>query len=196
MIRFLFVFLMLPTLLWADDFPALYDVTGVASDDVLNLRADASASSDIIGALAHNSRNIEVISTSGNWGQVNSDEGTGWVSLRYMARQEPNQDYALAQQLGCYGTEPFWDAEFTQGQKVQFTSPEGGYETTGVGLMVPASGVSGLWALAFGDSVATLRREMCSDGMSDRQFGFSVALYHNHDGEIALLSGCCSITSY
>jgi len=196
MIRLIFAILCLPTLLWAEDFPALYDITDVASDDVLNLRAEASASSDTIGAIAHNSRNIEVIATNGNWGQINSGEGIGWVSLRYMARQEPNPDYALAQRISCYGTEPFWGTEFVQGQNVQFTSPEGGYDHPGAGLMVPASGVPDLWAMAFGDSVATIRREICSDGMSDRQFGLSVALYHNHDGEIALLSGCCSITGY
>ncbi len=196
MIRFLLAFVMLPTLLWADTFPALYDVTGVASDDVLNIRAEATASAETIGALAHNSSNVEVIATAGNWGQINSDEGTGWVSLRYMARQASNPDYALAHRIGCYGTEPFWSAEFVQGQKVQFSSPEGGYETAGAGLVVPASGVTGLWGMAFDDSVASFRREICSDGMSDRQFGLSVALYSHHAGEIALYSGCCSITGY
>lgn len=196
MIRILFVFLMMPSLLWANDFPALFDVSGVASNDVLNVRAEGAASAPIVGMLAHDANDVEVVALSGNWGQINTGETSGWVSMRYLAAQEPNPDYALAQRLSCYGTEPFWSAEFVQGQKVTFSSPEGSYETPGAGLMIPASGVPGLWAMAYSDSVATFRREMCSDGMSDRMFGLSVALFKRHAGEVALFSGCCSITSY
>lgn len=196
MIRILFVVLMLPSLVWANDLPALYDVTDVASDDVLNVRSEANANGAIVGTLAHNSTEVEVVAITNYWGQINTGENAGWVSMRYLTVQEPNPDYPLAQRLGCYGTEPFWSADFVQGQRVSFSTPEDSYETPGAGLMVPASGVTDLWAMAYGDSVATFRREMCSDGMSDRQFGLSVSIYKVHSGEVALLSGCCSITGY
>ncbi|WP_270725384.1 SH3 domain-containing protein [Shimia sp. Alg240-R146] len=196
MIRLIAALLLLPTLLWAQEYPALHDVTDVASDDVLNIRAEATSGAPIVGTLVHNATDVEVIAADGRWGRVNTGEGSGWVSLRYLARQEPNPDYSLAQRLSCYGTEPFWSADIVQGQRVQFSTPAGDYETPGAGLMVSASGVPGLWALAYGDSVATFRREECSDGMSDRLFGLSVAVFKRHGGEVSLLSGCCSITGY
>lgn len=196
MIRLLAALLFLPTLLWAQEYPALHDVTDVASDDVLNIRAEATSGAPIVGTLAHNAIDVEVIAADGNWGRVNTGEGSGWVSLRYLAQQEPNPDFSLAQRLSCYGTEPFWSADIVQGQRVQFSTPAGDYETPGAGLMVSASGVPGLWALAYGDSVATFRREECSDGMSDRLFGLSVVVFKRHGGEVSLLSGCCSITGY
>lgn len=69
-----------------DAWPALYDVSGVASDDVLNIRAEPSADAPIIGTLAHDATNVEIIRDGENgWGLVNTDEGTGWVSFAYLA---------------------------------------------------------------------------------------------------------------
>ncbi|TCK99920.1 SH3 domain-containing protein [Shimia isoporae] len=198
MIRLVAIFLLLPGLLWANDLPALYDVTGVAKDDVLNVRSEPAASGELLGSLSPDATSIEVVdlNEAATWGRINLGETSGWVSMRYLQAQEPNPDYALAKRLFCYGNEPFWNAMFVQGELVRFSSPEGEYETPGAGLMVSGRGVTGLWAMGYGDSVATFRREACSDGMSDRQFGLSVALYKLHSGEISLLSGCCAIAGY
>ncbi|MEO1155590.1 MAG: SH3 domain-containing protein, partial [Pseudomonadota bacterium] len=45
----------------AQGYPALFDVTGVASDDVLNIRSAPSATAEIIGTLAHNETGVEVV---------------------------------------------------------------------------------------------------------------------------------------
>jgi hypothetical protein len=76
--------------------PALFDVTGVASGDVLNLRAEPSAQATIIGSFPADATGIEVIATdsSGRWGQVNAVERAGWASLAYLARQ-PGQGQAM-----------------------------------------------------------------------------------------------------
>jgi len=51
----------------------------------LNVRASASASSDIVGSLS-NGDLITVTSVSGNWGQTAVGGITGWVSLNYCIR--------------------------------------------------------------------------------------------------------------
>ena len=81
---------------WAttDAWPALYDVVGVASDDVLNIRAEPSSGSEIIGTLSHDAEGIEVIRPDEGfeWGLVNVGERTGWISLTYAVPQ-PGQWY-------------------------------------------------------------------------------------------------------
>ncbi|MGR3712909.1 MAG: SH3 domain-containing protein [Shimia sp.] len=196
MIRLLCALMLLPSLLWAQDYPALHDVIDVANDDALNIRAEATASASIIGTLSHDAQNVEVVAVDGTWGQVNAGETAGWVALRYLSRHEDNPDYTLAQALTCHGTEPFWSAEMIQGQRVRFSTPSGDYETPGAGLMITASGRPGLWALPYGESVAMVRREICSDDMSDQQFGLSVAIFKRHGGETSVLSGCCSIAAH
>ena len=63
MIRALAVALFVASPVWAneDRWPALLDATGVAGDDVLNVRAAANASALVIGTLAPDARDIEVI---------------------------------------------------------------------------------------------------------------------------------------
>ncbi len=189
---------LMPVLAAASDYPALFDVTDVASDDVLNLRAEPDASAALIGTLAYDAKNIEVVASndSDTWGQINLGETSGWVSLRYLERHPDNPDYALAKTLVCYGAEPGWSATFQQGMAVKFSSMSGEYETPGAGLIVSASGRFGVWGMAYGDSTAIFRRETCSDGMSDRHFGLSGTLFKQHDGIQSVLTGCCSITQH
>lgn len=190
--------LFLPNLLLAQTYPALHDVADVAANDQLNVRAAPTATADKRGVLAYDAINIEVtaVDDTGKWGQINLGEGAGWVSLRYLKRHDNNPDYALAQTLTCYGTEPFWSATFQQGQRVQFSLMDDNDETPGAGLILPASGMRNLWGMAFGNSVAIFRREQCSDGMSDRSFGLSATLFMTRQGTQAVYGGCCSIDQH
>ena len=73
-----------PALATQDGWPALYDVTGVDSADVLNIRSEPGAAGDVIGALPPDAQNVEVIRDNdghATWGLINTGEGTGWVSL-------------------------------------------------------------------------------------------------------------------
>ena len=87
--RLLAALLLLPTFLSAGEFPALFSVTGVAANDVLNIRETASASADKLGALQHNAKNVEVVAVDDarKWALVNTGETAGWVAFRYLARQ-------------------------------------------------------------------------------------------------------------
>lgn len=185
--------LALPVAVQAQDFPALFDVSGVAADDVLNVRIGPSASTDLLGALSHDATRIEVIRAEGNWGLINIGETTGWASLRYLAPSAAQPSLAYPQ--SCFGTEPFWSLRNgdemvfeRMGEAVLRADPiDGG----------PASGSLGRF-FALGTSedtrlTAVISSEACSDGMSDREFGLSVDLLVENGGSRSLYSGCCSL---
>ena len=81
--------------------PALHDVIGVLGDDVLT-------------ALPSDTSDIEVIRPNDDltWGLVNVNEGVGWVSLMYLARQTKQPQPAFPAITQCFGTEPFWSTTF------------------------------------------------------------------------------------
>ena len=195
MIRVALFLVLFPVMALAQGLPALFDVSNVAADDVLNIRSGPMASASLVGHLPHDASGIEVVETneSGSWGRINIGETSGWLSLRYLARQSGNPDYALTQRFQCFGTEPFWSLSVVQGQSAEFTTPE--YQTTipGAGLLTISRNTPGHYAVGFGNSVAVIRRSSCSDGMSDRAFGLSVDLLLSHGGDSGLYSGCCSL---
>lgn len=185
-----------PALATTDEaLPALYDVAGVAADDVLNIRAEPTASAAIIGALGPKARRIEVIQldASGHWGRVNSGEGTGWVSMAYLARQ-PGQFDSLGPAItSCFGTEPFW----------RIAPAPGGWQMTMMGaplgtamVLIPAdrTGRPDTYAWLAGQGALVIRRALCSDGMSDQLFGLAAELVTPNQGGASLWTGCCSLT--
>lgn len=198
MIRLVLFLLCWPALLAAQSLPALHDVTGVAANDVLNIRSAPASSAQIIGTLAPDATNIEVTAANdaGSWGHINIGEGSGWVSLKYLARHADTPNTVLATALRCFGTEPFWSAEITPGQKMRFSTPSTDYETPGAGLIIAANGRADVFGMSYGNSVAIFRRAECTDGMSDRSFGLQVDLFKQHDNSESVYTGCCSILSH
>jgi uncharacterized membrane protein len=180
-------------------FPALYDVTGVASDDVLNLRAAPDPGAAIVATLPADRRNAEVLEISDNgWALVGLGEGAGWGSLRYLTAQPPRPADAVPTPMRCFGTEPFWGLNFPGDGSAEYErlpEPERmmrvTLETEPVGRLGElAIGMSGDTAKA----TAFLRREACSDGMSDRPFGLSLRLLIATDGGTPVAhAGCCSL---
>lgn len=183
----------------ADPLPQLHDVTGVAAGDVLNIRAAPSASSQIIGAFDRDARGIEVVAQNpaGTWGQVNTGERAGWVSLRYMAARGVMIDhYNLPDGLRCFGTEPFWSLS-NAGGALRYRTPE----TPARDLPIRIAQDNGLvddlrrmirFAGPDGPGVAFVYPATCNDGMSDRVFGLSIGAMLGPDSP--MLTGCCSLT--
>lgn len=184
----------------AQNLPALYDVSGVAADDMLNVRAGPDAGADLVGTLAHNATGIEVtaVNEAGTWGRVNIREGVGWAALAYLLPQEGGAmpDVPMVQ---CFGTEPFWRYDVTSrgetawsamgeeelvmradafrradGRSEPFISVARGEDQQGVLIMHPDS--------------------ECSDGMSDGLYGLSADIVFTGTLERAV-SGCCSIAA-
>lgn len=180
--------------------PTLFDVTGVAADDVLNIRAAPDPSAQIIGTLSPDARDIEVVGydSSGRWARINTREHSGWAYLLYLAYQvDVWNPGTLPPSLHCLGTEPFWSFR-PRGDQLIFMTPELPERvmriehvlSTGI-FRDPRRAVS-----AQGDVrhlTAVIVPMACSDGMSDRAYGLDVTVILEGRGEPRVLTGCCSI---
>lgn len=196
--RLIFTLLLIPTLGFAQsvELPALYDVTGVAADDTLNVRAGPTVNAEVMDELGPERDGVEVVAFADDrkWGQINIGEGTGWVSMTYMERQ-PGQDPVskTPTPLWCYGTEPFWSLEIGH-SNVSFTDPgmdePALVQPTEYYASVPHSPRG---ALVAGDITGFVSREMCSDGMSDRQYAWRIDFLRTGNGGQFMFSGCCTI---
>lgn len=194
------LFLVLALLIWGgagiaqSEFPALFDVTGVAADDTLNVRQEPSGSAPVIGTFGPHRTGIEVTGQNdgGTWLRVNMHETAGWVSARFLARQTGTGDYAFARALNCFGTEPFWSLDIVQGANVTFSGQDGSVRTFAAGQIARGAGRLDRYVLGFGQGAVVLAQTMCSDGMSDRQFALEASVLIADQG-LTLYTGCCSI---
>jgi uncharacterized membrane protein len=200
MLRLTVLLLVLPMLATAQGLPALHEVTGVASGDVLNVREGPSATDAIIGTLAPDAESVEVtaLNDDGTWGRVNTQERSGWASMAFLARQ-PGQDAdTLPVPMRCFGTEPFWSLEVTDGG-LTFDGLGMDPVETSLAARTAARGIPGRYGFAgWGEKETAgmhgiVRREACSDGMSDRLYGLSLDLLVSADGGISQYAGCCSL---
>ena len=182
-----------------DLLPAYYDVSGVAADDVLNLRAAPDAGAAIVGRLPPNRRNVEIIGLSedGKWGLLAAGEGSAWVALRYLSRVPGQDERALPARLSCFGAEPFWalrlgpdSGAFDEPEGVEtpmrrlWSGPAEGAPPLEFGLVLQGRG-AGLQAV--------ISRGLCSDGMSGRPHGFSIRAILSGDLGPRMVSGCCTL---
>jgi len=180
----------------AQETPALYDVVGVRSDDVLNVRAGPGARHPIVGTLAYNQTGVEVLRAENGWGLINIGEVTGWASLRFLQFDEDGT-IGNTPALGCFGTEPFWGLEIRQGQTADLRTPDSlDTERFGVGLFQRAWGPLEKYVLRGTDGSreisVVVARTYCDDGMSDREYGFdATVIMSGPEGRV--LSGCCSL---
>ncbi len=177
------------------DFPAHFHVTGVAEDDRLNIRAEPSASAPILESYYAYAFNIEVIETNaeGTWGLVGVPEGNGWVNMRYLARSEVFP-YELPRPLTCIGTEPFWNIGlYPRGSEFERMGDVRRSLTT----VHEAVGENGFLArLEEGPTLERtliVERGQCSDGMSDRRYGWTATLFTEAPDGNYVLSGCCTL---
>jgi uncharacterized membrane protein len=180
--------------------PTLFDVTGVAANDVLNIRAAPDAGADIIGTLSPQARDIEVVGydQTGRWARVNTGEAAGWVAFRFLAYQvDVWTEGTLPPTLHCLGTEPFWSF-WPRGDTLVFSTPEQPERVMRIEQLLstgmfrdPRRSVS---AHAAGHRMTAVIVPMaCSDGMSDRAYGLDVTVILGERGEPRMLTGCCSV---
>jgi len=180
-------------------FPALYDVNGVASDDVLNVRDGAGASNPIINTLGPNERNVEIVKVSNDerWGLVSFPEASGWVSMRYLKRQSSQDSSELPKPLNCGGNEPFWGLQIHP-SNIQFSEPG---EVSHSFMQVWEDTPIGMQPISYAlkmqgdgeDITAIVSRTLCSDGMSDSVYGFGIDVIYSGSSNNRYLTGCCSL---
>ena len=185
----------LATAAQADDFPGRFMVNDVASDDRLNIRSEPNAGADIVGSYPPYALNIEVLGTTpdGRWGEVGFGEGNGWVAMRYLARTPDESADEVPRPLICAGTEPFWSLGlFPRGDSFE----RAGEPREPLSEISSARGENG-FVISFsgetaGTSTLVVQRATCSDGMSDRIFGWAALLYKAGQETDTVFSGCCT----
>lgn len=168
---------------------------------MLNIRARPAPGAPVIGQYPPGARDIEVtaLSPDGRWGRVIRGEGSGWVAMRFLARQDSAEWWSLALPLRCAGTEPFWGLALTPGQPalVLETPDRGAERLTRRGDATIAGLRPRTLGLALegrrGPAFAVIRAESCSDGMSERTYGLSILLFTPVAEGLAGLRGCCRI---
>ncbi len=181
--------------------PAYYRVTGVASNDTLNVRAEPNASSADIGDLPHDATRIEVgaIDQTGRWGRIIWEEENAWVAMRFLQADNLSmvKSTQLAAGLVCSGTEPFWS--FNLGVDTAIFA-----DINGTNLVMSLQSTSiAEGALHFparlnfsggpANAAALVRPSDCSDGMSDRTYPWQVDLLLAAGGNNRFLTGCCHL---
>lgn len=187
-----------PATAFGQTLPALYDVDGVAVRDTLNVRTGPSTEFEIIDKLAPDAEGLEVVDLdkSGEWGLINVEEQSGWVSLQFMRRQAGQPDQGLPRAFSCYGTEPFWSFEVEPNLSAMFEEPEQKTEIDAL-VVVPSRNRTDRHAL-FGDGgdrifTTLVGHNQCFDGMSDRTYGLSIDLLVTDEAGVNVYSGCCSV---
>jgi uncharacterized membrane protein len=187
--------------------PGFYAVTGVAAGDVLNIRAEADPGAPVVDSLAPDARPVEVLETitkgGSEWGRVLAGDGNGWVAMRFL---EPVEVPVLAgtdlpEGLSCGGTEPFWGLRITSAGGLVFAPMEGPETALPLEKATNAIGRNTRFAVLARSGAVSARAllarfESCSDGMSDREFGWRIDLLLEKPGDAnypQLYEGCCRL---
>ncbi|MEM8731305.1 MAG: SH3 domain-containing protein [Pseudomonadota bacterium] len=174
-------------------FPKLYDVVGVASDDVLNLRAGPASSADIVGALPPDTTGVEVVAKSENdfWLQVAQPENMAWAAAGYLKVHPTDPDVLFTRKLSCGGVEPSWTLSVTQGDGAVLSRMDLDDIDLPAGLVRESPNMADRYFLDLGENhAALLAAQSCSDTMSDRIYGLSISLVVDPSKS---LSGCCAL---
>lgn len=173
--------------------PTLFDVTGVAADDVLNIRERPDAKSPIIGKLAPDATRVEVVGERNGWMQVNTAERSGWVNGRYLNyRVDVWEAGTLPAGLQCLGTEPFWSLT-AQGDALVLATPEG-ESRMALRKVLDTGWFRDPRRAVVGDGItAVVTPAQCSDGMSDRAYGLEATVILGAGTGAQMLNGCCRL---
>ena len=174
--------------------PGVYEVTGVAADEALNVRLAPDAGAEDIGDLQpHAQVEVTAIDASGKWARILWVEKDGWIARRYLVEVERFGDAfsGMPVDLLCTGTEPFWAADITPGKQFSFSELGGEAEWMPVVTSVMSTNVyRSNYAFDTAKFTGLLRRADCSDGMSDMTYGWALDLLDKGSAP-RLLSGCC-----
>ncbi|MEC9344147.1 MAG: SH3 domain-containing protein [Pseudomonadota bacterium] len=180
----------------------IYRVSGVAADDRLNIRAEPRSDAPVVGSFAPGAGRIDVLEVRANagapWGRVIAGEANGWVAMRFLAPDtaEPIEGTGVPVALTCGGTEPFWSLTFSQ-SRLRLSSPAEGDQVFDLAARTTAEGRYNRFALVATRADRRLtavlaRGPACSDGMSDRDYGWRIDLV-DEAGELRLFEGCCHL---
>ncbi len=187
--------------------PGIYRVTGVVAGDVLNIRPEPGPGGEPLAGLQPGAAPVEVLEVrdvnGAQWGRVLAGDGNGWVAMKFLAPAEipviGGTD--IPDGLSCAGTEPFWGARLTNAGGLRFSDIDGKDTVLPISKAMNATGRLHRFAVKANDgktfATAMLGRyESCTDGMSDRDFGWRIDLLMEKEGDPdfpLLFEGCCHL---
>ena len=184
--------LVAPPVLTAEELPNLAQVSNLAQDDHLNIRAEPRSNSNDIGDLQIGTV-VEILEYSDDqkWARIVWEESNGWVAYRFLnALQRPRIESGLPVGLICIGTEPFWRLSILDAGQVEYEFADNGAKTD-IEWSAPSRNVSDMaYGFKSGHLTGVLERSTCQDGMSDRDYGWSLNLMLGLESK-NLLTGCC-----
>ena len=134
------------------------------------------------------------VSEDAKWGMIGMSEGNGWVAMRYLQVTPNDTSYTISRPLNCSGTEPFWALNMTP-RGTDFTE----LGASGIDLKDISEAVAQPGSLAKFEEGPTkiytlmLEPAQCSDGMSDREFGFTGRVFIEASDGNRYLPGCCTM---
>lgn len=197
------------TMLPARAEPAVYAVTRVDDNDVLNVRESADHTAPIVSTLAHDAQSIQLTGQSQNigdavWVEIALADKTGWVNKHYLKEMgtpqapdtsSPATDDRFSSPLTCSGTEPFWALDVNAMRGTLDALSEGRIDLE-FETVRPAQGVPVVWSfrgrdIRTGNPAFALLEEtrQCSDGMSDLAYKYSIRLDIENG---PFFAGCCN----
>ena len=118
----------------------------------------------------------------------------GWVSMQFLYLSRYPEPCSIPRPLTCGGTEPFWSIGFYP-RGAEFQTPD----IPRTDIEVKSEGVAerGFYALAEEGPTRIYQlhvtRQICSDGMSDREFGWAASLFIESPDGNQMLTGCCAM---
>ena len=194
---------MMATGVAAAEFPALFRVSGVASDDVLNVRSEPDPRAGIVFELPYDRDDLEVLwlSEDGTWARVGLGEISGWVSTRFIEAQAAPDPRTLPGPMRGVGVEPFWGLHIPTADFAEYEmlpELEQAFEIVHQGV-ADGRGPDELSAWFEGkesEGVLFLEREACTDGMSDRDYALRGRFILRSEQQTVFHTGCCYISGH
>lgn len=186
----------------------VYKVNHVAPDDQLNLRAAAGVEAATVGAIPHNGMGIVATGQekkvgSSTWVQVHWSGKTGWVNRYYLLEDVQTSSYDPGKTrraktsvvMKCSGNEPSWAIDVTE-TNIKVRMIDGPQYDVPVEFRQQSANNTSIAVIAGrrGNALTSLylqKVEICSDGMSDKNYPYSItAMLNSHK----VVSGCCTIS--
>ena len=187
--------------------PRVYKINHVAPYDSLDLRSVASVKGKVLATIPHNGKGILSTGKSqkvgrSTWVQVHWSGKVGWVNKYFLLEDVHTTNYNPGQKkrektsvfMQCVGTEPFWTIKITESQ-LEIKMMDGGKYQVPVEFRKQSANNTSIAVVAGRRGTALTsaflqKVEVCSDGMSDKNFPYSITAMLNGN---QVVSGCCSI---
>jgi len=186
-----------------------YQVVNVASNDVLNVRSEATSKSSLVGSLEYNAVNIILTGKESRkgkylWVEIKHNNIVGWVNSKYIEKQTSRGVTQVAkiqaqgfENLTCNGSEPDWfmtldpakktlELESISFEKIFFASLE----------IKPSKNNTNKWFVNANSnnggeklSISLIETNQCSVDMSDFTYKYAININRENNG---VYSGCCN----